>query len=98
MVRGHCELATGRAASNRHQSAFPAKEAVIQLAFIAPSLQLRHPVGLQPTDLDPWGRPGPIVQPAGAVRWDTVAESDQTQVLAEAWVPVCAGMARKVIA
>src|SRR5947209_1425361 len=54
--------------------------------------KLRHPVGLQPTDLDPWGRPGPIVQPAWAVRWDTVAESDQIQVLVEAWVPACEGV------
>jgi hypothetical protein len=27
--------------------------------------------------------------------WDTVAEGDQTQVLVEAWIPACAGMARK---
>jgi hypothetical protein len=31
----------------------------------------------------------------GLSRWDTVAESDQAQVLVETWVPACAGMARK---
>jgi hypothetical protein len=64
----------------------PACEAVIQLAFIAPSLQIT-----------PSRRgPGPIVQPAWSCPMGHGRRSDQTQVLVEAWVPACAGMARKV--
>src|SRR5438105_12302174 len=63
----------------------PAKEAVIQLAFIAPSLQIT------PSRR----RPGPIVQPAWSCPMGYGRRSDQTQVLVEAWVPACAGMARK---
>src|SRR5712672_2793163 len=60
------------------------KEAVIQLAFIARSLQIT------PSRR----RPGPIVQPAWSCPMEHGRRSDQTQVLVEAWVPACAGMAR----
>src|SRR3954447_21691378 len=60
-------------------------EAVIYLAFIAPSLQIT------PSRR----RPGPIVQPAWSCPMGHGRRSDQTQVLVEAWVPACAGMARK---
>ena len=63
----------------------PAFEAVIQLAFIAPSLQIT------PSRR----RPGPIVQPAWSCPMGHGRRRDQTQVLVEAWVPACAGMARK---
>ena len=66
----------------------PACEAVIQSAYIAPSLQIT------PSRR----RPGPIVQPAWSCPMGHDRRSDQTQVLAEAWVPACAGMARKAIA
>src|SRR5437763_11889 len=61
------------------------KEAVIRLAYIAPSLQIT------PSRR----RPGPIVQPARSCPMGHGRRSDQTQVLVEAWVPACAGMARK---
>src|SRR5258708_38449744 len=64
----------------------PAREAISQLAFIAPSLQIspsRRRAGTHSA--------GGV----GVSDGDTVAESDQTQVLVEAWVPACAGMARK---
>ena len=64
---------------------FPVFEAVIQLAFIAPSLQIT------PSRR----RPGPIVQPAWSCPMGHGRRSDQTQVFVEAWVPACAGMARK---
>src|SRR5947208_14606464 len=67
------------------RSRLPAFEAVIQLAFIAPSLQIT------PSRR----RPGPIVQPAWSCPVGHGRRSDQTQVLVEAWVPACAGMARK---
>src|SRR5689334_23924862 len=63
----------------------PAFEAVIQLAFIAPSLQIT------PSRR----RPGPIVQLAWSCPTGHGRRSDQTQVLVEAWVPACAAMARK---
>jgi hypothetical protein len=48
---------------------FPAKEAVTQLAFIAPSLQITAIAAQAGTH---------SAARRGAVRWDTVAESDQT--------------------
>ena len=72
----------------------PGLRAVIQLAFIAPSLQIAPSRGPSAHGLDPWGRPGPIVQPAWSCPMGHGRRSDQTQVLVEAWVPACAGMAR----
>jgi hypothetical protein len=62
------------------KNASPAKKAVIQLAFIAPSLQIT------PSRR----RPGPMVQTAWSCPMGRGRRSDQTQVLVEAWVLACA--------
>src|SRR5258708_3911030 len=54
----------------------------------------RHPVGLQPTDEIRGAGRDPHGSWRGALRTGTTAETIQTQVITELWVPAFAGMAR----
>jgi hypothetical protein len=78
---------------------FPAREAVTQLAStnmvtISAITFSRHPVSLQPMDLDPWGRPGPMLPQAPEFDRVCGRVPSDSPTPAALWVPACAGMAK----